>query len=267
MKVSVIQLDSDLFKVKSKSDENLFYIVDMSIGTCECYIGSDGSPCWHQFILWSNGMATSSNFLPHFDKFERKKYAEIAIGSSLETSYYDPLHSIADKNNEDIPDLTENYSKPNSSVAKNDNILKSTKPNEKIVEALSQFELFSENIVEEVKKGDNEFNSSLIKFMNRYTYFTRNQKISSFHSFGSTFFGRRRSKIKVQPTAVSRRKSGRGSRNKQSTLKHRTLPNRPISLKRKHNITDAINSNVPSAKKAGRSMISNTKCFKKRTTK
>ena len=68
-------------------------------------------------------------------------------------------------------------------------------------------------------------------------------------------------RIKVEPTVVSRWKSKNGSVQKQSNLKTKTLPTRPVKAKRKHDITAAIDSNVSSAKKAGRSMVSNTKHF------
>ena len=40
----------------------------MEIGHCECSVGIDGSPCWHQFILWSHGFSCCPNFLQRFDK-------------------------------------------------------------------------------------------------------------------------------------------------------------------------------------------------------
>ncbi|XP_066923705.1 uncharacterized protein [Clytia hemisphaerica] len=92
-KSNVKEIASDLFTVKSKSDEKLDYVVDMSIGVCECVAGRDGSPCWHQCILWKEGFARSGNFLPKFDKFERKRFAEIALGESLDISYYESIHS------------------------------------------------------------------------------------------------------------------------------------------------------------------------------
>ena len=45
-----ISLGQNLFLVPSKSTESV-YQVDMSIGICDCYIGSDGSPCSHQYLL------------------------------------------------------------------------------------------------------------------------------------------------------------------------------------------------------------------------
>ena len=82
-------------------------------------------------------------------------------------------------------------------------------------------------------------------------------------NFSSVFIGKTRWKIQVQPTAVSRRKSKIGSREKQSNVKTKNLPSRHVSFKRKRNIAGIIDQNVLSAKKAVRSMISNTKYFKK----
>ena len=95
--------------MRSKTDESLVYVVDMSIGTCDCILGRDGSPCWHQFILWANGFATSGNFLPKFDKFERKRFAEIAIGESLESSFDDSIHVEMGNHGDDIQSCISQY--------------------------------------------------------------------------------------------------------------------------------------------------------------
>ena len=95
--------------------------------------------------------------------------------------------------------------------------------------------------------------------MKRYESFTENQKITAFQNFSSIFVGKPRNRIKVQPTSVSRQKLKNGSCQKQSHVKTKTVPIRPVKTKRKHDIKAAIDSNVPSAKKAGRSMVSNTK--------
>ena len=101
--------------------------------------------------------------------------------------------------------------------------------------------------------------------MKRYESFTENQKITAFQNFGSIFVRKSRNRItKVQPTAVSRQKSKNGSRQKQSNAKTKTLAIRPVKTERKHDITAAIDSNVPSAKKAGRSMVSNSKHFNRK---
>ena len=59
----------------------------------------------------------------------------------------------------------------------------------------------------EIKNEDKEFNVALIKFMKRFESFSQNQKVSAFEKFCTTFSSRKRTKIKIQPNAVSRRKS------------------------------------------------------------
>ena len=52
-----------------------------------------------------------------------------------------------------------------------------------------------------------------------------------------------------------------GRRKRLSNVGTKSLSNLPISLKRKHNMKDIVNMNVPSAKEAGQSVASNTKLF------
>ena len=130
-------------------------------------------------------------------------------------------------------------------------------------EIAEEFDKFCDSVKKMIRSDNSEFNNSLTKFMKRYDQFSESQRVSPFQNFGSIFMGKARSKIKVRPTAVSRRKSKIGSRQKQSTVKTKILANRPESFKRKHNISDIVDLNIPSAKKAGRSRISNTKYFKK----
>ena len=101
-------------------------------------------------------------------------------------------------------------------------------------------------------------------------FLTENQIISVLHSFGGSFISKSRRKIKVQPGSVARRKSKIGSREKQYTRdsgRSLDLPAHPITTKRKHSLSNVTNSNQPSAKKAGRSMISLTKHFKSKQKK
>ena len=70
----------------------------MTTELCECFIGRNGLPCWHQFYLWFSGLGTCPHFLPNFDKAERQNFTEIVIGASPESSYYDTLHSLKEKN-------------------------------------------------------------------------------------------------------------------------------------------------------------------------
>ena len=123
------------------------------------------------------------------------------------------------------------------------------------------FDNFFKTVKEEIKNEKKEFNVALVKFIKRFESISQNQKVSAFQSFGTTFFGTKRTKIKVKPTAVSRRKSKIGCWQRQNNVRTKILPNRSISLKRKYKMKEIVDMNFLSAKKAGRSMVSNTKYF------
>ena len=44
-------------------------------------------------------------------------------------------------------------------------------------------------------------------WLKSFGHFSQNQEVSAFQSFGTIFFGKKRTKIKAQPTAVPRKKS------------------------------------------------------------
>ena len=72
---------------------------------------------------------------------------------------------------------------------------------------------------EKIEERNKQYNTSISKFTKRSGKFNESQQISAFNSFGSIFVGKAKGKIKVQPAAVSRRKSKVGSRQKQDTRK------------------------------------------------
>ena len=73
--------------------------------------------------------------------------------------------------------------------------------------ASKMFKIFFKTVKEEIKNGSKELNVALIKFLKRLESLFKNQKVFTFQSFGTTSFGRKRTKIKVQSAAVSRRKN------------------------------------------------------------
>ena len=64
----------------------------------------DGSPCFHQYLLWSRKMAKCFNFLPFFDAHQRQVFAKIALGDCLDITFYQSLHG----NNEQIEEEQRN---------------------------------------------------------------------------------------------------------------------------------------------------------------
>ena len=76
----------------------------MSVCMCECYIGCDGSPCAHQFVLWSENTADSVNFVPFTSTDEHQRLARIAIGKDLQLTIHEPLYSSV-RNEVDVVDF------------------------------------------------------------------------------------------------------------------------------------------------------------------
>ena len=87
-----VTLGNDVFVVPSLTAETQHYLVDMTSGVCSCHMGSDGSPCKHQYVLWANGLSNNGNFLPIFNKAERQRFANIALGETMPIEFYEGLH-------------------------------------------------------------------------------------------------------------------------------------------------------------------------------
>ena len=51
-----------------------------------------GQLCKHQYLLWVSNFENATNFLPFLSAHERQKYAEIAIGNSLPSNFYEGIH-------------------------------------------------------------------------------------------------------------------------------------------------------------------------------
>ena len=84
---------NSLYRVSSRTKQGKYYTVHMSIGMCECFIGCDESPCENQFVLWSENIAGSVNFIPFTRKDERQRFVRIALRTALPLTLYEPLHS------------------------------------------------------------------------------------------------------------------------------------------------------------------------------
>ena len=86
------------------------YTVDMTIGTCSCENGKDGSSCRHQYVTWSANLASCINFVPVSQPAMRQKLAWIAIERSP-LSFYNDLRTPDDLNKPtsgatDMPELS-----------------------------------------------------------------------------------------------------------------------------------------------------------------
>ena len=126
--------------------------------------------------------------------------------------------------------------------------------------ACEAWEEMYQRVLQDIEKGDNEYNKGVIKLNQTHSKSSLAKNASNFHSFHHRVSGGSRcGGFRVQPTAVSRRVVPNGSRQKIDTAsKSKGLPHRPISTKRMHNASHCIAKNQPFAKKAGRVMLSNT---------
>ena len=86
------------------------------------------------------------------------------------------------------------------------------------------------------------------------------QRNSSLSCYCKTYLDSRRGKIKVQPTAVSRSKFKKGSKQKRHATGKRKIEmlNRRFTRKTEHNFVKIVKFNKTSAKKSGRTVSSTT---------
>ena len=68
----------------------------MTTGTCSCENGKDGSPCKHQYVLWSANLASCINFVPVSQPAMRQQLAWIAMERLRPLSFYNNLRSPDD---------------------------------------------------------------------------------------------------------------------------------------------------------------------------
>ena len=68
----------------------------MTAGLCTCHVGKNGSPCKHQYILWANNIASTINFVPYKDVYQRRKFGFIALGQTMPLDFYSGLHQDDD---------------------------------------------------------------------------------------------------------------------------------------------------------------------------
>ena len=270
----------NIFVVPSASTANKSYVVDMNLGICECEVGKTGGPCKHQFILWTNQKATSTNFIPIFSAEQRKNMAEIAIGKSLSNEFYAGLHDFKTIENNELlatlePDTAVELVTNSSHLTDTDiSLVIEQRDDSGKLEALEALDEAYEAIRSKIEIGDISLHHGVKKFNKRIQKMNTSQLSTHLHTFGTQQFRRKnistsssslvkrsqKFKIGVQPEAVKRRRIRNGSKKalpkgKCSSL----LPVKPPSTKRKHNFAVNVINNEPVAKKAGRNMMSKTK--------
>jgi len=222
--------EDDQFMVHSRQESDTEYLVDMSLATCSCPAGRDGSPCSHQHAVVLHFQKASLNYIPTMHPAARQQLAYIALGEKAEKSlqFY---ASIGQKHDEEQnPNALEDtvggldFSAPCWSTIRDggkDEVEESEDAKDNQLQKLST-EL--DEVVADLKQQiqcDPQLASGVLKFTDRYFKMRRNRThtllVSAFHRFGWNYGGgtvasgkggilRRGKRIPIQVTAAGRRK-------------------------------------------------------------
>ena len=78
---------------------------------CILQVGLDGSPCFHQYVLWSRKLASCPNSLPILDACERQYFAtgDFATGDALPILYYESIHPEMQYPEDHVEDLSVSF--------------------------------------------------------------------------------------------------------------------------------------------------------------
>ncbi|KAL5246125.1 hypothetical protein ACI65C_013533 [Semiaphis heraclei] len=252
------KLPNNIFKVPSETNSG-FYEVDVTYGCCNCSKGNLGAFCKHQAAVYHH-FNTSMPNLPAITVNCRLLLAKLAFGEHVpDKLFYMPLvcESDSDKINESLNEATPgNYENNEPSCSK----IPTTLTNQALeVDSNSNSEYYAEQIQELFKSNLEKYTSStsvsiLSKCLNRLK---KVKSAASWESFLSTAGSnislrhRTRATIRVQPTAINRRKPGitRGSKRLPLGRPMNTDINR--KKKRKRNLGENVQKNVPNAKSHG----------------
>lgn len=96
--------------MRSCTERNTFYDVNVTIGVCTCKRGQDGAPCVHQAAVVLNYGAESLNYIATLSAGARLKIATIALGSGAvkQLSFYSSLHQQANEEKFNMSMKTDN---------------------------------------------------------------------------------------------------------------------------------------------------------------
>lgn len=233
------------YKVTSKKGDDI-YTVNVKWQTCDCDYGRGGRYCKHMCAVEVKYNIQLS-IRPLLSVEEKTKFAKVALGTSVSVDFLKGM-DITDDIVPDVPDqalferTTENVQTVVSCV--NDSVTSSTQQLQCLREEFSR-------IVDIAETHSTSINAKCIKrTVQRMKLIKTPTQVLSFLSEQLTVMNRK--KIRVQPTAISRRKergitkgggriqSGRPAKEEATTAKKTT--------KRKHNLGLSIKTNRPNAK-------------------
>lgn len=256
----------------------------MTIGTCSCENGKDGSPCKHQYVLWSANLASCINFVSVSQPALRQKLAWIAIERSLPLSFYNNLRTPDDSakptsGETDMLELcpqNEPAIQPSNfpSVVKEELMCEDQQVEKEdacidlAADALSKS---CEQIMQKLRstKGPN-LAKGILKFSKRVAVLSASSTVHSnlvtaVFNFGSDEILKKGKGKKIKVQLNRKRKSVNGSRQavaKGGPTQMHSLEVPQKKAKRSHGLSEAVKSNTQSSKSSGSHVMkSKTKHF------
>ncbi|KAG1662450.1 hypothetical protein GQR58_020947 [Nymphon striatum] len=231
-KNNVTKVDTHYYRIKSQTELDVDYFVDMSIATCTCAAGMHGAPCKHQYAVVNHFNESSLNFLPLKDPQMRKHLLFLATGQErVRPGWFSslPVAGTSESNDSDHGGVPEQV-RPDwlvslpvaSSSGSND-----TASVDKIATLESALNECTSHLITMLKQDPEEFSEPIEAYLKQFNSLKTNSAfVSALKTFGKytgaapALSNSKKSKlcrkmgtsIKVQPTAVSRRTTVVGGR-------------------------------------------------------
>ena len=196
------------YQVRSCTERNKFYEVNVSIGVCTCERGQDGSPCVHQAAVVLNFGIESLNYIATLSANARLKIATIALGDGAvkQLSFYSSLHQSV---------LEEKYTSVHTSVndsqemcsnfegsawdlmrSEGDHFVSVSEEKEEnisISKLGDEIDDFAKQLKLLLNEDDHQLLNGVVKFLRRFkslsSYRSTAQLASALHRFGWVFGG------------------------------------------------------------------------------
>lgn len=246
--LTVIRVNSHEFNVLSSKDEKVFYTININAAFCDCVAGKGGSFCKHLYAVENQHNFVFQNS-PRIDTKDRIMFAKLALGEVDETFYESMINSSSNEHGKHLTNFSIHNTYSTSLI--NENPHSTNLTNDANTQQFEvQYQVSLSNLKKELNRLVETFeqnpSSGSLKAINSLTNHLKRINTSNQAAdliLNKMVFKRSR-KIKVQPTAISRRKQT----TKGAKTRNRVQSGRVVK-KRSHSLLSNINNNVPNAKK------------------
>ena len=91
----IVRIDSSSFLVPSETKADMFYVVDMDLRLCECYMGQLKGPCKHKSIVSTTQNIPCFDVVPTENPEMRALFMYLGTGKSQNPNWFRPLSSAS----------------------------------------------------------------------------------------------------------------------------------------------------------------------------